>query len=284
MWTFLLEPYEGKGYHLYQGSYCSSVQTNELLQKLIRVCGTIRVNCGLPKDVLEEAKKLKKGKVTCRRNQEILLISHQDRKLVNMISTLHIAEVIETTNRRTGVAKKPKCIIDYNTHMHGVDTVDQYLAYYPFIRKTVKWPMKVFFYLLQCCLFNSYVTFSKDNPNSRISFLDFMSDITENLIHISDAVSPSSTSDESQGSNSTPTLTAPKGAPKNDPPCRLDGKRKNHKLVHIPPTKSDKMPTQKRQVCVRKNIKKETRFLCAQCGVPLHPEGCYTRYHTLKHY
>ena len=27
-----------------------------------------------------------------------------------------------------------------------------------------------------------------------------------------------------------------------------------------------------------------TRFLCAQCGVPLHPEGCYTRYHMLKHY
>jgi len=27
------------------------------------------------------------------------------------------------------------------------------------------------------------------------------------------------------------------------------------------------------------NIKKET-FLCAQCGVPLHPEACYTWYHT----
>jgi len=83
-----------------------------------------------------------------------------------------------------GVAKKkPKCVIDYNTHMHGVDTADQYLAYYPFIRKTIKLPKKVFFYLLQCCLFNSYVTLSKNNPNSRKSFLDFMSDITENLIH-----------------------------------------------------------------------------------------------------
>ena len=186
-----------------------------------------------------------------------------------------------------GVAKKkPKCIIDYNTHMHGVDTADQYLAYYPFIRKTVKWPKKVFFYLLQCCLFNSYVTFSKNNPNSRKSFLDFMSDITENLIHTSDAVSspPSSSSDESQGSSRTPTPTPPKRAPKNDPPCRLDGKLKNHKLVRIPPTKNDKTPTRKCRVYVRKNIKKETRFLCAQSGVPPHPESCYTRYHTLKHY
>ena len=101
--------------------------------------------------------------------------------------------------------------------MHGVDTADQYLAYYPFIRKTVKWPMKAFFYLLQCCLFNSHVTISKDSTNSRISFLNFMSDITENLIHTSDAISsPSSTSDELQGSSRTPTPTTPKRVPKND--------------------------------------------------------------------
>ena len=148
------------------------------------------------------------------------------------------------------------------------------LAYYPFIRKTVKWPKKVFFCLLQCCLFNSYVTFSKNNPNSRKSFLDFMSDIAENLIQTSDAVSSSSSSDESQGLSRTPTPTPPKRAPKNDPPGRLDGKLKNRQLVHIPPTKNDKTSTRKCWVCVRNNIKKETRFLCAQCDVPLHPQGC----------
>ena len=56
---FLLKPYEGKSYHLYEGNYYNSVhQTNELLQKLIRVCGTIRMNHGLPKDMIEEAKKV----------------------------------------------------------------------------------------------------------------------------------------------------------------------------------------------------------------------------------
>jgi len=95
---FLLEPYEGKGYHLYQDNYYNSVhQTNELLQKLIRGCGTIRVNHGLPKSMTEEAKKLKKGEVTFHKNQEVLLISYQDKRLVNMISTLHTAEVIETS-------------------------------------------------------------------------------------------------------------------------------------------------------------------------------------------
>jgi len=45
-----------------------------------------------------------------------------------------------------------------------------------------------------------------------------MADIIENLIHTLDAVSsPSSTSDEAQGSSRTPTPTPPKCAPKNDP-------------------------------------------------------------------
>jgi len=188
----LLKPYEGKGYHLYQDNYYNSVHhTNELLQKLIRVCGTIRVNPGLLKEMIEEAKKFKKGEVTFCRNQEILLISHQDKRLINMISTLHTAEVIETTS-----------------------------------------------------IFNSYVTFSKTNPNSCKSFLDFMSDITENLIPTSNAVSSlSSSSDVSLSSSRTPTPTPKKCAPKNDPPGRLDGKLKNHKLVHIPPIKNYKTPT-----------------------------------------
>ena len=45
--SFLLQPYEGKVYDLYKDNYYNSVrQTNELLQKLIRVCGTISVHAG----------------------------------------------------------------------------------------------------------------------------------------------------------------------------------------------------------------------------------------------
>ena len=69
---------------------------------------------------------MKKSEVTFRRIQEILPNSHQDKRLLHKISTLRTAEVIETSSRRTGVAKKkPKCVIYYNTHMHGVDTADQ---------------------------------------------------------------------------------------------------------------------------------------------------------------
>jgi hypothetical protein len=104
--------------------------------------------------MIEEARKLKKGEVTFRRKQDVLLVLHQDKRLVNMISTLHTAAVVDELSRRTGVTKKKlKCVIDYNTHMRGVDTADQYLAYYPFICKTVKWPKKVFFLPSAMCTF-----------------------------------------------------------------------------------------------------------------------------------
>jgi hypothetical protein len=111
-----------------------------------------------------------------------------------MISTLHTAAVVDDSSRRTGVTKKkPKCVADYNTHVHCVDTADQHLAYYPFICKTVKWPKKVFFYLLQCALFNSYIVFTKSNSNSHKSFLDYLVDVGENFIHTREDVStPSS--------------------------------------------------------------------------------------------
>jgi hypothetical protein len=41
--------------------------------------------------MIEEAKKLKKGEVTFCRKQDVLLVKHQDKRLVNIISTLHTA-------------------------------------------------------------------------------------------------------------------------------------------------------------------------------------------------
>jgi hypothetical protein len=86
------------------------------------------------------------------------------------------------------------------------------------------------------------------NPtlNSHKSFLDYLVDVGENLIHTREDVSTSSSSsDKSQDSSRTPTPTPPKRAPKSDPPGRLDGELKNHKLVHIPPTRKDKTPTRR---------------------------------------
>ena len=77
---------------------------------------------------------------------------------------------------------------------------------------------------------------------------------------------------------------APRRAPAKDPPVRLDGNIERHILKYLPPTKKDKTPTRKCRVCIRKNIRKETRYYCSLCGIPMHNRSCYIRYHTLVDY
>jgi hypothetical protein len=141
------------------------------------------------------------------------------------------------------------------------------------------------FYLLQCALFSCFISFSKSNPASWKSFLDFIVDVSESLIHTEEDLSSSfDKPQESQLSQRTVMPTPPKWAPKKDPTGCLDGNMRKHKLVQIPLTKGDKTPTRCCHVCIWKNEKRETRFMCAPCGVPLHPECCNTQYHTLKIY
>jgi hypothetical protein len=70
----------------------------EVLQKSISMGGTIRINRGLPRDMIE-AKMLKRGEVTFHRKQNVLLLSYQDKRLINMVSTLHTAAVVDHTSR-----------------------------------------------------------------------------------------------------------------------------------------------------------------------------------------
>jgi hypothetical protein len=70
------------------------------------VCGTTRINCGLPRDITEEAKLLKEGKVTFHRKQNVLPLSLQDKHLINMVSTIHTAGVVDDTSRLSGKTKE----------------------------------------------------------------------------------------------------------------------------------------------------------------------------------
>jgi len=51
--------------------------------------------------------------------------------------------------------------------MKGVDRADQYLSYYSLLRKTVKWPKKGAFWLINYGLFNSFRIYQKLNPTSK---------------------------------------------------------------------------------------------------------------------
>jgi hypothetical protein len=141
----LLDPYLGQGFSVYMKNYYNSVRlAKQLYEQNTVVCGTIRQNRGVPNDLRDHQKTLERGEMTFRRDGEVLLVSWMEKKIIIVISTMHSAEMVEIPTKFGKKRMKPVCIEDYSQHMHGVDTADQYLASYPFIRKTYKWLKKVF--------------------------------------------------------------------------------------------------------------------------------------------
>ena len=63
---------------------------------------------------------------------------------------------------RSGQTKlKPVVIDDYNQHMLGVDKLDQFASYYSFLHKSVKWWRKIFIWMLEVAVINSYIIYKK---------------------------------------------------------------------------------------------------------------------------
>ncbi|XP_043520066.1 uncharacterized protein LOC122533945 [Frieseomelitta varia] len=104
-----------------------------LLKNKTRVCASIKVNRGLPPSLKAKASRMEKGDtVFCRKDTG-------------------------KKNRKTGeYIVKSVCINQYNVHMKRVKRADQYLLYYPILRKTMKWTKKVILYLINCRLFNCF--------------------------------------------------------------------------------------------------------------------------------
>ena len=74
----------------------------------------------------------------------------------------HLLTIFLFFLRRTGKTKqKPEVIQDYNDYMDGVDRLDQLMAYYSFLHKSVKWWRKIFFWLLEVTVVNSYIIYKE---------------------------------------------------------------------------------------------------------------------------
>ena len=62
---------------------------------------------------------------------------------------------------------KPQAVNEYNKYTLGVDRMDQRLSYYQFTHKSVRWWRKVFFWMLDVAVVNSYVLYTKHTDARR---------------------------------------------------------------------------------------------------------------------
>ena len=94
----LLDRNLAQNHHVYQDNYYNSVRLAlTLLDRKVRVCGTtMRPKRGIPRDLEEEGKHLKKGQSAFRREGDIMVQVWKDKRLVRIISTMHEATTVNT--------------------------------------------------------------------------------------------------------------------------------------------------------------------------------------------
>nr|XP_005559135.2 piggyBac transposable element-derived protein 4 [Macaca fascicularis] len=263
----------GQGYCVFLDNFnISPMLFRELHQNRTDAVGTARLNRKqIPNDL---KKRIAKGTTVARFCGELMALKWCDEKEVTMLSTFHSDTMIEVNNRNGKKTKKPRVIVDYNENMGAVDSADQMLTSYPSERKRHKvWYKKFFHHLLHITVLNSYILFKKDNPEHTMSHINFRLALIERMLE----------------EHHKPGQQHLRGRPCSDDvtPLRLSGR---HFPKSIPPTSGKQNPTGRCKICCSqydkdgKRIRKETRYFCAECDVPLCVVPCFEIYHTKKNY
>lgn len=271
----LLNEVTGSGYHLFTDRYYTSPElARELLQKKIHLTGTVQKNRkGLPNEVKRKLKLKQQEVVAFTIDKKLMSLVWQDKRQVLMLSTFYNADThtIQRTNKKQTVdVAKPVMISEYTKYMGAVDRADHYCASYGFSRKSLKWWRKLFYWLLEVAVVNSFILFNiqrRNNGLAAVSHIEYRKAVLLQLI----------------GDVRNADGNRKRGRPSShDNEERLN--RKPH-LVSAFPEKKTKDCT----VCSDRKVpgqRKKTIYYCKTCSRKpgLHPKDCFEKYHTMRNY
>jgi hypothetical protein len=196
----------------------------------------------------------------------------QDKRQVLMLSTYHDASV-QNVNRRgrggtTVDIQKPTVIVEYTSRMGAVDRADHLCTSYNFARKSCKWWRKLFFWIIEVSVVNSFILFNASQiqrGQPKCSHLEYrkklITELVGNVRNISKKAGRPSTRDKEERLNKQ----------QHFPAIFDDGKCKDC------------------AVCSKRKIpggRKQTAYYCKTCSrhPALHPNNCFEKYHTVVDY
>jgi hypothetical protein len=275
----LFRPYLYKGHNLYMDNYYNSVTlSNKLLNARTHTNGTLRVNRkGNPKLVV--SRKLKRGEHIWKRHGQVYVSKWQDQRPVLMITTRDHPRLKEVTNRYGQKKIKPVEVEVYNRHMSGIDRADQMIAYYSCPRKTIRWYKKVFFHMLDIAVWNSFYL-ANQCSTKKMKFLEFRDQLITQLFDLGPCspkdivsfkktvISTTNNVPITQSSSTTQCVISSQGHWPTE--MKKTAPETNRKYMFL-----------KCRLCTKKKARKETRYMCSTCKVPLCPE-CMEEWHNMN--
>ena len=278
----LLEPLINKGYWVYCDSYNTSTDlVSDLAAKKTMFVGTVQKNRrGLPRELM--LMNIKKGESVYRRKGPIVALKWKDKREVQLLTSCLDPRLTQTVTTRTGETVKPTIVADYSNNMAGVDQSDQFLAYVPLNRRSLKWWRKLFLHLMtlsitQGAILHRKLQRSKGQPCLKLNdyILHLMKELTS-VYMVNQAALPQAHLGDSAHPGETRRL--------------LD----RHFPMKIPSTAMQKNARRRCKVCIVKqksrnmNVKGHkgtmTSVMCEQCEIPLCLDECFKAFHTIEKY
>nr|XP_023014742.1 uncharacterized protein LOC111504426 [Leptinotarsa decemlineata] len=174
----LCDEIKGSGRNVTMDNWFTSVPLVDTLLKNFKltVIGTMRKNKGeLPLEFSKPTHPVGASMFGFTRNSIVCFIPKK-KKNVLLISSLHHDDNIDIQSG------KPEIILDYNATKGGVDTVDRLCANYNVARNTRRWPMVVFYSVLNVTGINSFVVYCSNSPNPNLKRRKFLQRLAMDLI------------------------------------------------------------------------------------------------------
>lgn len=159
--------------------YSSVELTNELLKRGLTTVGTLKKNKNeIPPQFLPHRNREEKSSLYgFTENLTLLSYVPKVNKAVLLISSMHHSREDDPESN------KPEMIALYNRTKGGVDTVDQLCANYSSSRRTRRWPVKIFFTLVNVSAgVNGYILHQSFSTTPRLTRMNFMKELAKALV------------------------------------------------------------------------------------------------------
>lgn len=163
------------------------------------------------------------------------------------MSTLHHDSTISDRHD-----KKPHMVLDYNATKAGVDTLDQLVSTYTSKRKTNRWPMIIFYNMLDISAYNAFVLWTSINPDWNKNKLTkrrlFLEELGKSLV--------------------APLITSRRSMPKTEEALKMVKKYQGISQSQTPSSSVSSVAVVKRarcKFCSSKNDNK-TNIVCGKCS------------------
>lgn len=157
--------------------YSSIELSQELKNKGLTTVGTLKKNKAiLPKEFLPNKNKpINSSMFGFTKDCTLVSFVPKKNKAVLLYSTMHHDNTVDPETQ------KPEIILYYNSTKSGVDSVDQKCSVYSCSRRTRRWPMAVFFRILDMSAWNSCVIHQSQTDIHKQTRLVYMKALAEQL-------------------------------------------------------------------------------------------------------